>query len=74
MAGTQVSRNIAMTTSQEFSGKCIIATVTGLKTAISALNIVSTSLYHHLDGIIEFQKSVPRIAAKEAGDQEEVSL
>lgn len=64
-----------MTTSQEFSGKCIIATVTtGLKTAISALNIVSTSLYHHLDGIIEFQNSGPGTAAKEAGDQEEVSL
>lgn len=60
MAGAQISRNIAMTTSREFSGKCIIAIVTaGLKTAMSALSIVSTS---------------PGTAAKEAGDQEEVSL
>lgn len=45
-----------MTTSQELSGKATITTVaTGLKTAIFALNTVSASLCHRLDGISEFQ-------------------
>lgn len=67
VAGTQVSRNTALTTAEELSGQATTGiVVTGFKTAISAMNTVPTSLYHLLDG--------PGVHALVARNQGEESL